>query len=72
MRKILLIITLTASLLLNLALISSLDKESTELITTKFLLNIIEKEYGEQELDSIFLNNGYYYQYNYYKQNYRN
>lgn len=72
MRKILLIITLTASLLLNLALISSLDKESTELITTKFLLNIIEEEYGEQELDSMFLNNGYYYQYNYYKQNYRN
>lgn len=72
MRKILLIITLTASLLLNLGLISSLDKESTELITTKFLLNIIEKEYGEQELDSMFLNNGYYYQYNYYKQNYRN
>lgn len=72
MKKILLIITLTASLLLNLALISSLDKESTELITTKFLLNIIEEEYGEQELDSMFLNNGYYYQYNYYKQNYRN
>lgn len=72
MRKILLIITLTASLLLNLGLISSLDKESTELITTKFLLNIIEEEYGEQELDSMFLNNGYYYQYNYYKQNYRN
>ena len=72
MRKILLIITLTASLLLNLGLISSLDKESTELITTKFLLNVIEEEYGEQELDSMFLNNGYYYQYNYYKQNYRN
>ena len=46
MRKILLIITLTTSLLLNLALISSLDKESSELITTKFLLNIIEEEYG--------------------------
>lgn len=72
MRKILLIITLAASLLLNLGLISSLDKESAELVTTKFLLNVIEEEYGEQELDSMFLNNGYYYQYNYYKQNYRN
>lgn len=72
MRRILLIITLVASLLLNLGLISSLDKESAELVTTKFLLNVIEEEYGEQELDSIFLNNGYYYQYNYYKQNYRN
>lgn len=66
--------TLVASLILNLGLISSIDKIDTELIVVKQLHDVqqqmLEDNFSENELDSMYLEYNYYYLNNYYENNY--
>ena len=74
MKKILFTIALGASLIFNLGLISSIDKVDAELIVVKQLNNvqqvILEDNFSQQEIDSMYLEYNYYYLNNYYKNNY--
>lgn len=74
MKKILFTIALGASLIFNLGLISSIDKINAELIVVKQLNNvqqvILEDNFSQQEIDSMYLEYNYYYLNNYYKNNY--
>lgn len=66
--------TLVVSLILNLGLISSIDKIDAELIVVKQLYNLqqqmLEDNFSENELDSMYLEYNYYYLNNYYENNY--
>ena len=74
MKKILFTIALGTSLIFNLGLISSIDKIDAELIVVKQLNNvqqvILEDNFSQQEIDSMYLEYNYYYLNNYYKNNY--
>ena len=74
MKKILFTIALGASLIFNLGLISSIDKIDAELIVVKKLNNvqqvILEDNFSQQEIDSMYLEYNYYYLNNYYENNY--
>ena len=62
------------SLLLNFAIISSIDRLDNELIMLKQLNNvqqeILEDNFSQNELDSIYHEYDYYYLNNYYENNY--
>lgn len=74
MKKILFTIALGASLIFNLGLISSIDKIDAELIVVKQLHNVqqymLQDNFSENELDSMYLEYNYYYLNNYYENNY--
>lgn len=74
MKKILFTIALGASLIFNLGLISSIDKIDAELIVVKQLHNVqqqmLQDNFSENELDSMYIEYNYYYLNNYYENNY--
>lgn len=74
MKKIIFSVFLAASLLLNFAVISSIDKLDNELITLKQLYNIqqeiLEDNFSQNELDSMYLEYNYHYLNSYYENNY--
>lgn len=74
MKKIIFSVFLAASLLLNFVVISSIDRLDSELIMVKQLNNIqqqiLEDNFSQQDIDSMY--NQYYYNYlnSYYENNY--
>jgi hypothetical protein len=75
MKHIVLGILTLFSVLVNIILISSIDKLDTELRVTKLLFetnqSILEEYYDKQQIDSMYLDYSVYYQYNYYNENYK-
>lgn len=75
MKKIVYGILTLSSILFNIIFISSIDRLDTELRVTKLLFetnqDILNEYYDKQQIDSIYLNYGVYYQYNYYNENYK-
>lgn len=75
MNKIVFGVLTLLSVLFNIVLISSIDKLDTELRVTKLLFetnqDILNEYYDEQQIDSMYLDYGVYYQYNYYNENYK-
>lgn len=74
MKNIILYLCFAASLILNWAVISSIDKIDSELIVVKQLHNVqqymLQDNFSENELDSMYLEYNYYYLNNYYENNY--
>jgi hypothetical protein len=68
------IILLVLTFLCVLGLVGTIDKQSEELIMVKQLHNvqqqILEDNFSENELDSLYLEYNYYYLNSYYKNNY--
>lgn len=75
MKNIVLGILTLFSVLINIILISSIDRLDTELRVTKLLFetnqSILEEYYDKQQIDSMYLDYSVYYQYNYYNENYK-
>lgn len=74
MKNPILYLCFAASLILNFAVISSIDKLDSELITVKQLHNVqqemLEDNFSQKELDSLYLEYNYYYLNSYYENNY--
>lgn len=75
MKNIILYLCFAASLILNWAVISSIDRLDEELIMVKQLNNvqqlILEDNFSQQEIDSMYLEYNYYYLNSYYEKNYK-
>lgn len=74
MKNPILYLCFAALLILNWAVISSIDNIDNELIMVKQLNNvqqrILEDNFSEQEIDSMYLEYNYYYLNSYYENNY--
>lgn len=74
MKNPILYLCFAASLILNWAVISSIDNIDNELIMIKQLHNvqqlILEDNFSQQEIDSLYLEYNYYYLNSYYENNY--
>lgn len=68
------IILLVLTFLCVLGLVGTIDKQSEELIMVKQLHNVqqqmLEDNFSQQELDSMYLEYNYYYLESYYENNY--
>ena len=75
MKNPILYLCLAASLILNYAVISSIDRLDEELIMVKQLNNvqqvILEDNFSQQEIDSMYFEYDYYYLNSYYEKNYK-
>ena len=75
MRKILFGILTTLSVLFNVILVSSIDRLDTELRVVTLLYNtnqeILNEYFVEQQIDSMYLDYGVYYQKKYYEKEFK-
>lgn len=75
MKKLYVTILLCLILIATLGLVGTIDKQSEELIMVKQLNNvqqvILEDNFSQQEIDSMYLKYNYYYLNNYYEKNYK-
>lgn len=74
MKNLYVTILLCLILLATLGLVGTIDKQSEELIMVKQLNNvqqkILEDNFSQQEIDSMYLEYNYYYLNSYYENNY--
>lgn len=74
MKKLILIISAILGFLGLFGLVGTIDKQSEELIVLKQLYNIqqkiLEDNFSQQEIDSMYHDYNYYYLKNYYENNY--
>lgn len=75
MKNLILILSAILGFLGLFGLIGTIDRQSEELITVKQLYNLqqemLEDNFSQQEIDSMYLEYNYYYLNNYYEKNYK-
>lgn len=74
MKNLLSIILIVLTFLFILGLVGTIDRQGEELLTLKQLHNVqqkmLEENFSQQEIDSLYLEYNYYYLNNYYQNNY--